>query len=230
MYEGGGLNTKIVRIRTVSEEEKLKQATVRIHNPRNYREIAHPTTIPRFSDGRGERRRILVAPSELEEQRGCALLAFREWLAPLAQKTSRTLIIPQRFSTLFNFSAVARAWKKSCGLKDVVHEPGYFNAKYAHLCRRNESSSFHIRIEKDWSSGKQWGPDDSLVPCTTSSSKTNGDVDMCLLLRGRTSIFQLLKLVPALNAGMPCIFITHAARGFKVSSVNKCMPPRLPHH
>lgn len=56
--------------------------------------------------------RLLVAPAELEEQRGCSVLAFREWLAPLAAKTKRALVVPQRFATLFNFSIVAAAWYK----------------------------------------------------------------------------------------------------------------------
>jgi hypothetical protein len=110
-----------------------------------------------------ERRRILVAPSELEEQRGCAVLAFREWLAPLAFKTERALVVPSRFSTLFNFTTVAEAWKDTCGLKDVIHEPGVYAKHYEQkLCAPESPTSFHLRIEKDWRGGGGGAP---LRPC-----------------------------------------------------------------
>ena len=246
------LNTKIIRVKSVAQQEKKN--AVATHNPTAYRTITSdyrvvrtPSLIGRHNDGRGERRRILVAPSQLEEQRGCAVLAFREWLAPLAQKTSRSLVVPQRFANLFNFSTVARAWKKNCRLKDVVYEPGYYKGHYAHLCRRNESTSFTLRIEKDWRSGQNWGPAESLVPCPPKQKKAKranrqqvvdesgeeegkeggndedeedeeDEADACLVLRGRASLFQLLKMVPALNDGVPCLRITHAARGFKTKA------------
>jgi len=220
------------------------------HYTRGYDNVIREPSIFQPGD-HSERRRILVAPSELEEQRGCAVLAFREWLAPLAFKTERALVVPTRFSTLFNFSAVAAAWKETCGLKDVIYEPGVFAKHYEHtLCAPNSSTSFHVRIEKDWRSGG--GGQRPLQPCQAkhAPSKSRSDdpiddssqqrhggegsedtvplssqleglgpertlVDRCLVLRGRASLFELVKQVPELAEGIPCIVITHAARGFR---------------
>jgi hypothetical protein len=65
-------------------------------------------------------KRLLLAPSELEEQRGCAVRAYHEWLAPLASQTSRFLVVPNATHSVFNFSHVAAAWKANCGLKGAV--------------------------------------------------------------------------------------------------------------
>jgi hypothetical protein len=144
--------------------------------------------------GTSERRRILVAPSELEEQRGCAVLAFREWLAPLAIKTSRALVVPSRFATLFNFTSVADAWKSNCGLKDVVHDQAQYLKQYGHLCASN-SSTYRLRIEKDWSGSAGNG----LEEC----AKKYEGIDKCVVLKGQASLFDLLKLVPQLMVLLP---------------------------
>jgi len=62
-------------------------------------------------------RRLLLAPTELEEQRGCAVQAYHEWLAPLASRTKRYLVVPNTTHSIFNFSRVVSAWKTNCGLQ-----------------------------------------------------------------------------------------------------------------
>ena len=199
-----------------------------------------------------ELRRVLVAPSELEEQRGCAVLAFREWLAPLAAKTGRALVVPPRFANLFNFTYVAKAWVANCGVKGVVHSPedqAAFQATHKRgsggLCAPNASSSFHLRIERDWGSGSGGRSGAAaLVPCPVTASKRssrrqllkrkdqssggatsavdeNGQpfvVDRCLLLRGKASLHDLIQQVPELTAATPCFVITHGSRGFRVGA------------
>lgn len=147
--------------------------------------------------GGSERRRILVAPSELEEQRGCAVLAFREWIAPLAIKTSRALVVPPRFATLFNFTSVSQAWKTNCGMKEVVHDQTLYNKQYSHLCASN-STTFRLRIEKEWSSGSGMG----LGEC----SKKHQGIDKCVVLKGQASLFDLIKLVPQLMVKGPFLW------------------------
>ena len=196
---------------------------------------------------------MLVAPSELEEQRGCAVLAFREWLAPLAAKTGRALVVPPRFANLFNFTDVAKAWVANCGVKGVVHSPedhAAFQATHGKgpgggLCAPNASSSFHLRIERDWGSGSGGRSGAAaLVPCPVTASKSssrrqllkrndrgggggtvtvdeNGRpfvVDRCLLLRGKASLHDLIQQVPELTAATPCFVVTHGSRGFRVGA------------
>jgi hypothetical protein len=62
-------------------------------------------------------KRLLLAPTELEEQRGCAVQAYHEWLAPLASRTKRFLVVPNATHSIFNFSRVVTAWKSNCGLQ-----------------------------------------------------------------------------------------------------------------
>jgi len=191
----------------------------------------------------------------------CAVLAFKEWLAPLAAKTGRALVVPQRFAKLFNFSHVAKSWAENCGVKEVIHEPGIFAQDYEGSCAINASTSFHLRIDRDWAPK---GGGQALVPCPekgggsgkrlppapasrnededkntgeddggsglrrrlgaqgsasaklpSSSAPPFSGYDRCLLLRGKASLHDLLRLAPELTSATRCFVVTHGARGFR---------------